>query len=302
MPGGAPALVLAALFVAAGGAAAAQEAPPDSARPVRHFELFPGGRTFPVPLAAPREAGLRGALLLADRPDLADGYPGTNLEAVAAVGHRIPVARLRRETTEGPGLRLEFEVGTFSRFFLGSPQRDLINTDYRVGASLVGTGGRWEARLALLHVSSHLGDDYLAKFSPPPRTISREGLSLLVARRLGAGVRVYGSGELNLHRNPGVERTALAAGVERDRRVERASRADGPGHGPDPAVWPFAGVDLRITDATDRIAAAFVAGAGIAVDGITLRLEGRGGFGPSAMGQFRSTDERYWGIGLRIEP
>lgn len=295
------ALVVTAFLLGAGGGAGAQPSPDSTGSP-DHFRLFPGGETFPVPVAAPREVSLRGALVFADRPDLANDYPGTNLEAIAALGHRIPVARLRRETPDGPGVRLEFETGVFSRFFLENPKRDLINTDFRVGAPLTVAFENWEARLVLLHVSSHLGDDYLDRFDPPFSTTSRDALSLLVARRLASRVRIYGGGDYNFHRNRGVERTVLEAGLEWDRRLDPDPPAAPSGPGIDVTAWPFAAADFRIDDLTDRIATALVAGVGLRVETVTLRLEARGGVGPSPMGQFRFTDERYAGLGLWVEP
>jgi hypothetical protein len=66
-------------------------------------------------------------------------------------------------------------------------------------------------------------------------------------------------------------------------------------------IWPYAGADFQITDLTNRVAGTLVGGAGWRVAGRILRLELRGHFGPSPMGQFRNIDEDYVGLAIRFE-
>lgn len=316
------ALAAATGIAAAGLSAHAQEAPGPEEDRVPDGRWFPDVPAFAPLLAAPLETGLRGAFLIADRPDLPEptddsGQPpddadcctsdfaGANLEADVALGLRLPVVRLRREDRRGPELVLGFETGIFSRFFMEAPEKDLINADFRVGAPLSARWRRWEGRLELRHMSSHFGDDYVRRFEPPFRQISLEGFELLVARRLGDGWRLYGGGEANfgISDQPGLragtERTAARWGLEFDPGW-RMSAEEG-----DPAgrtVWPYVAVDFRIASAADEVAGTGVAGVAFRVRGVGLRLETRGHFGPSSMGQLRLADEVYWGLGLRIEP
>lgn len=262
---------------------------------------FPGSTAFDPLLAAPREVSLRGSLVFADRdaPPGA-GFQGTNLEAEVSLGHRIGVLRFQRETAERPAVTLGFEVGVFTRFALEQRQRDLIEADFRVGAPLAMRHGPWEGRLTLLHVSSHLGDDFVRRFGDavPGRQFTRDGFELVVARRLPEGVRVHVGGEWNFHANPGVERTAARAGAAWDPAPPDAGGGSGDGF----RAWPFAAVALRATDATAGAAVTGTAGAALAVSGVVLRLEARGHTGPSPMGQLQGRDERFLGVGLRVEP
>lgn len=275
---------------------------------------FPEGTAFTPLLADPLETGLRGGFLLVDRPDLEPlppppggeappprDFEGTNIEADVALGLRLPLVRFRPETDAGPEIALEFETGVFTRFFMEAPEKDLINADFRVGLPLSARWRRWEGRLELRHVSSHFGDDFVRRFDPPFRQISLEGFEMLVARRLGGGVRAYAGGEANFNVSDtetiraGTERTAGRVGLEYD------PSASGRG-APSARVWPFAAADFRVASSTDRVAGTGVAGIGFRVGEVGLRLEARGHYGPSSMGQLRTADERYWGLALRIEP
>jgi hypothetical protein len=284
----------------------AQAAPGPAAAPAADDAggaWFPDSTSFAPLRAAPREVALRGAFLVADREDRPDDFRGANVEADVALGHRLGVVRLRGGTDDGPELTLGFEVGVFSRFFMESAQKDLIGVDFRVGAPLSARYRGWAARFTLRHVSSHLGDDFVNRFDPPPGQTTRDGVELLVARRLASGLRVYVGGEWNFHRNTGVERTAARAGIEWNpapgRRDARPGGAEGD---PRPAVWPFAAVDVRTTSLDDDVAASGAGGIALRVAGTTLRVEVRGHAGSTPVGGLRTRDESHLGVGLRVEP
>ncbi len=289
-------LLLSTAFLLVPHAASAQTAgsTSDTTRGVR---WFPRTSPFPSLLADPREVGLRGSFLLADRPRLG-AYSGTNIEADVAVGHRFGVVQLQGETASRPAVQLGFEVGVFSRFFMQTSTRDLIDVTYRVGAPISLGWRGWEARAELLHESAHVGDDFLSRFGYPYgpfHEVSREGLELLVARRLGPGVRVYAGGDANFHANPSVERTDLRWGGEWDPAPARAR-----GAGARLVAWPYAAADFFLSEFNRRVAGNGVAGVGLRVEGVTLRVEARGHYGPSTMGYFRNTPETFGGLGLRV--
>lgn len=285
--------------------AASQPAEPGTPAAAAGARWFPDTTAFAPLLAAPHETGLSGAFLLADRPELepvaegpdgaaSDDFRGTNVEAEVALGLRLPVVLLRQETAGGPAVVLEFETGVFTRFFMETSEKDLINADFRVGAPLsLGYRG-WEARLELRHMSSHLGDDFVRRFEPTFTQVSQEGFELLFARRLGGAFRLYAGGDwnFNLSDEAVVERKLARWGLE----FEPGARDGGRW------FWPFAAADFRLSDLTDEVAGTAIAGAAFRVGTVGLRLEGRGHFGPSPMGQLRRFDETFWGLGLRILP
>jgi len=290
--------------VATPGGARAQALPGDDEAP-------PGARWFPVSsvvaplLAAPREVRLGGGFISTER-DIEDSIDGRNLEAQVAIGVPIPVVRFQDEAPGRPAIDLGFEVGVFSRFFMESMEKELINTDYRVGVPLGIRHGMWEARLTVLHVSSHVGDDYLDDNPQAVFQVSREGLELLIGARPGADFRLYAGGDLNLGRSDDytgggsaddpyitfttVEKWALRFGAEWD-----------PGRQEGRAIAPFAAADFEVNEFTERIATYVTAGVSFRIEGVRLLLDAELHDGPSPMGQFRTVDESWLGVNLTVQ-
>ncbi|MFQ5747503.1 MAG: DUF1207 domain-containing protein [Gemmatimonadota bacterium] len=291
-----PRRAAAPILIAALGAAApaprlaAQESAASGGTDRHATEWFPDALAIAPLIAAPREVNLGAGLVFANREDSV-GFTGTNLEARVAIGHRLPVARFQREENGRPEVVLGFEVGVFSRFFMEAGQKDLIDSDFRVGAPLSLRRGAWDARLEILHVSSHLGDDFLSRFPRRVRQVFRNGLEALLARRLGRGVRAYIGADYNFSVARTVERTAGRAGLEWDPGSEAG----------EPAIQPFAAVNFEITSLTDRVASTGAAGLSMRVSDVRFRLDLRAHTGPSALGQLRTVDEDFLGLNLRGE-
>jgi hypothetical protein len=284
----------------------AQEEPAsDSTDAGLNNDWFPGSFVVAPLRAAPLEVRLGGALIVTDR-DIEDSIDGSNLESVVAVGVRIPVVRFQEEAPGRPAIDLGFEVGVLSRFFMESIEKEQIDTDYRVGVPLGIRYGMWDGRVTLLHVSSHLGDDYLDDNPQPVFQSSREGLELLLGVRPGFDGRIYVGGDLNLGRSedftgtgrPGdptvvfttVEKWAFRFGAEWD-----------PTQWGDRRIAPFAAANFEITEFTDRIATHVVAGAAFRIKTVRLLVNAEFHDGPSPMGQFRTVDERWAGANLTVE-
>jgi len=284
----------------------AQESPvPGAASGSPGTEWFPG-RFAVAPLrAAPLEVRLGGGFVFTER-DLEDSIDGTNLEAQVAVGIRIPVVRFQNERPGRPAIDLGFEVGVMTRFFMESIEKEQIATDYRVGVPLGIRYGMWDARITLLHVSSHFGDDYVDDNPQDVFQVSREGFELLLGLRPGFDGRIYVGGDLNLGRSddftgtglPGdpivifttVEKWAFRFGAEWD-----------PSQWGDKRIAPFAAADFEVTEFTERIASHVVAGAAFRIKMVRLLLNAEFHDGPSPMGQFRTVDERWIGASLTVE-
>ncbi len=121
---------------------------------------------------------------------------------VAAVGYGETFGLYRRQGKRaGDGLQFNIAGGLFAQFNLDSPSFDLINADYTVGFPVTYRQAPWSARLRLYHQSSHLGDEFLLRTQPERVNLSYESLELLVSRE-GRRWRVYGGGEVLVHRDP----------------------------------------------------------------------------------------------------
>ncbi len=255
---------------------------------------FPDVEPFPQLIAAPREVQVRASLVYADRPDV--GYDGRNIEAEVAVGHTLGLLRLDDGSSPDRAFTLGIEMGIFSRFFMEFAQRDLINSDFRVGLPLAFRSGAWESRFTIRHVSSHLGDDYLVRFLGDQLEggfgqTSKDGFEGLLARRLGESVRLYVGGEYNFHINEQMSRAGVRLGGE----WEPVEPGEGNGS------WPFFASDFEYASFSDKFAATLVGGMGFRVNGQRFRLEARARFGFTPMGHFRETDETYFGLGFALD-
>jgi hypothetical protein len=255
---------------------------------------FPGVEPFPQLIAAPREVQVRASFVYADRPEV--GYDGRNIEAEVAIGHSLGLLRLDNGSSPGRTITLGIEMGIFSRFFMESAQRDLINSDFRIGLPVSFRSGSWESRLMIRHFSAHLGDDYLVRFLEEEvmgsySQTSKDGFEGLLARRLGESVRLYVGGEYNFHTNENISRAGLRFGAEWD-PVE-PGEANG--------QWPFLAGDLEYASFSEQLAATLVGGMGFRVNGQHFRLEARARFGFTPMGHFRETDETFYGLGFALD-
>jgi hypothetical protein len=138
----------------------------------------------------------------------------------------------------GNGWNVGISGGLFGLFNLEAESFDLINADYTVGVPLTWRQDKTSARLRLYHQSSHLGDEFLLNARPERINLSFESLEGLIAYDL-TPFRVYGGGEVLLHREPAdLDRLMAHAGIEY--------------LGAEPATLvpglrgrPFAGLDLK---------------------------------------------------------
>ena len=261
---------------------------------------LPDVEPFKPLIATPREVQVRASLVYAKRPGIVGyqsvGYGGPNVEAEVAVGHTLGLVRLDDGSTPGRAITLGIEMGIFSRFFLEAPQKDLINSDFRIGFPFAIRSGPWEYRLTIRHFSAHLGDDYFVRFFDDttqggfPQT-SKDGFEGLLARRLGESGRLYVGGEVNFHKNERMSRAGLRFGAEWD------SVESGEGNG----RWPFFAGDVEYASFSEQLAATLVGGMGFRVNGKRFRLEARARFGSTPMGHFRETDETFVGIGFALD-
>src|ERR1041385_6315853 len=89
---------------------------------------------------------------------------------IAAVGIADQFAFFRAAAGRpGNGIQLGLAGAVFAQFDLGSPSSDLLNADYTIAVPLTFRAGPISARARVYHQSSHLGDEFLLRPSPPKR-------------------------------------------------------------------------------------------------------------------------------------
>jgi hypothetical protein len=184
---------------------------------------------------------IAGAPMLVRR-DAPAGSENVSPEAEVGFGYRLPVFRIRDARNGGPALDLALEAGVKARFALGEGANGLLNSDFRVAVPVGARSGRWEGVLSLVHVSSHLGDNFIEQ-NPDFEggAISRNGFEAMVLYGIVPDVRVFVGGDYNFA-TAGVETVAGRFGLDttlgsagpapfapsaRFRRASRTSRSAG---------------------------------------------------------------------------
>ncbi|MDD3651988.1 DUF1207 domain-containing protein [Immundisolibacter sp.] len=196
----------------------------------------------------------------------------------------------------GDGWNVGISGGLFGLFNLEADSFDLINADYTVGIPFTWRQGARSARLRLYHQSSHLGDEYLLNAAPERINLSFESLEALLAYDLEP-FRVYGGGEVLLHREPGdLDRLMAHAGIEYFSRQPATLLPGLRGR-------PFAGLDLKSFEEHDwKLDSSLKLGmqfdAPRSDHYLRLLLEGYHGYSPH--GQFYSDRISYFGLGVQF--
>jgi hypothetical protein len=251
-------------------------------------------RTFVVkPLANTRSGVDIGTGPLLVRRDPPVGLGDYRSEADASLGYRVPVYRFRTAGQDGPGLDIGIEAGVLSRFALGlgDEKNGLINSDFRIAFPIGLDFGAWEGALVPVHVSSHIGDDFIVEHPEiRPGASSRNGVELALMYSLEPGLRLFGEADYNWS-TVAVERVGARFGVDIDPPAFRGRR------------WrPTGAVELHVSDITSGPGVTGTLGMALRTGTGDVRLGLTGHVGPSEMGQFRRFDEEYFGLFLTFVP
>ncbi|NLG63165.1 MAG: DUF1207 domain-containing protein [Candidatus Cloacimonetes bacterium] len=234
----------------------------------------------------------RGPFMLTDSVDAA-----SDVQATAALGGTLPVALLGE--WNGGSAVLAVEAAAFARFRIEYPSRDDLGTDWFISLPVEIRHGDWAGRIAIMHRSSHLGDEFMIASGAERIEFGHEAIELTAARMLG-NTRVYGGGAWVFRSNTAYEMRTRGLGEH-----DRAELEVGAEH-----VWrfgavgeAFAGVDVQAAERTDwRASVALAGGAGLTYGGRSIRLVVRYHDGVSRLGEFFLTDERFLGLDLVIIP
>lgn len=266
---------------------------------------LPRVRYFSEPIADPHLSRFAGGIIHTtlfarngpdeERADF-DLRAERDIQAFASFGGTLPLWRVAQ--WEGGGLVLGFQAGIIARFRMNVSANDLVATDWIVAAPLEIARGRHSARLRILHWSAHLGDELISFRGAEPIVFSQEAAVVLLATSPVDWLRVYAGGTAVM-RSTGID--DLPSGDVRDRGEARV--------GAEVTFFPWLGDHAGLVAAMDWKRAErtewrsqFSSLAGVAVGGeaLNLRLVGRYFSGPSALGQFFRTHERYWGAEIAL--
>jgi len=268
---------------------------------------FPEVAYFSTPIASVREPtfalGSVWSGVFRDRASPAERAPfdlqGGNLEtssqADVALGGSVRIWQ-PKQWVDG-GLTLGLQAGVFGRFRLDVSSADLVASDWIVAFPAEIARGAWSGRFRLQHWSAHVGDE-LIEAGVERIDFTTETLEGLLAYRSG-DLRLYGGGSLvvrsslenELQLGPDFSDDVLIR-FGADASLRPWSRED---------VTVDGGVDWQSSDRTAWSGQLVIRFGLVVNDGArSARLSGIYHRGPSPMGQFFLTEDRYWGIELNL--
>ncbi|MGQ0814125.1 MAG: DUF1207 domain-containing protein [Gemmatimonadota bacterium] len=261
-------------------------------------QLLPNGPLMPGAIADGREPrvaiGFVSSTLFADELVARAGQglgpgeePESDVHGVVQLGTNFPLLRIRSAVVSLQG-------GLISRFRLEAQDNDALSSDFMIALPVSYSGGAWQARMRLIHRSSHLGDELVQNTTIRRLEYDHEEIDGLIARFIGP-LRVYGGGTLTLASSFGSDEWGIQFGTDLRRAV-----GWGPGVGGSTSGWGYtAGIDWQrhsIANGHSRFSA--VAGIGRWGPAGQIRLDSVFQTGASPIGEFFPERERYWGLQL----
>src|SRR5690606_5167792 len=224
-------------------------------------------------------------------PDPEDA--ASDVVAAVSLGVIFPLIHVA-ESARG-GVVMYADARVFSRFRLEYESRDDMGQDWFVGGGFELRQDAWSGRAAIIHRSSHLGDEFVEMTGAERIEFGSEQLDVTAAYDVDGIARLYAGASWIFRSYLGWEPQLVALGV-RDRAVFQAGadnvwmlREDSP-------LALYAGLDVQVAERTEwdpGIAAAV----GFGVQSRrSMRLMARFYDGPSTMGEFFLTPERNFAL------
>lgn len=258
-------------------------------------ELFPDTYLFRPYVASDHRPGF-GILLLAADPGIAD--TGTGRFSLR-LGGRFGIVRWGGEEDGGRALQLGIEAGFRGQFDLES-SLDNVGWDGNYGFSLTSRRSeRLAWKLAVFHLSAHVGDEYAERTGRRRAGYTREELQAAVAWRAALRWRLYGEAAWGY-----VLRADDAAGRELQEpgRLEAGVEYDGPLRLLSGRAGWFAAVDATAYQESDwRPDVTVHAGLSFPKRERRWRLGVLLYDGRVPLGEFFRDEESYVGLGLWLD-
>jgi hypothetical protein len=268
-----------------------QEPPAWSAGSTRTIRLFPSGEVYPVYVADPHRTTNAVAPTFYTHMRLPDASsPRTFL---AAGGH-FGMLRIEPPVTGGRFWQISLDAG-MDALFDSQFKNDAIGWDGNYGLTITtaATTSRLGFKVAVLHISAHLGDEYEERTDIGRINYTREELALGAGWRFRPRWRAYGEvGIAYIMRSDGQEPLRLQSGLE----------YEGP-----PALlggrmgW-YGAVDVSSLEERDwRLDSAFEGGLVTRSGGHAYRLFAKWYDGRPTVGQFSAISERSFALGFKFD-
>ena len=254
------------------------------------FRLFPSGDVYPVYVADPHRATNTITALVLPRVRIEEtSTPRIGLGA----GGRFGMLRVDSGRPGGRSWQVSIDAG-LDAVFDSDHKQDAIGWDGNYGLTVTTASG-WPLafKFAVLHQSSHLGDEYAVRTGRTRINYTREEFALGVSWRLARRWRAYGeTGVAYVGRYEEQEPWRARGGLEFESRPTVFGGR---------FAWfgaaDFSGWEERAW----RLDTAVRGGIVTRADGRTYRIGMGWTDGPPPLGEFFQTSEGWFGFGLWID-
>jgi hypothetical protein len=257
----------------------------------RSIELFPAGEVFPVYAADPhRPSNQLGIGFYATTEIPATRSPRWTLSG----GGRFGILRIDSSAPDGRAWQISIDAG-LDAVFDSQNSNDGIGWDGNYGLTVT-TGrasSRFAFKVALLHVSGHLGDEYEERTQIDRINYTREEIVVALSFRPRTRLRIYGElGAGYIMRSDEQQRMRWQMGGE----YERPPTVFG-----GRMAW-YGAVDFSLMEERDwRLDTCLQGGLVTRNKGRTIRLFGQWYDGRPTLGQFTAYSEAVISLGLKVD-
>jgi hypothetical protein len=257
----------------------------------RSIELFPAGDIFPVYAADPHRPTNHLAIGFYSTTEIpATSSPRTTLSG----GGRFGILRIDSSTPDGRSWQISLDAG-LDGVFDSQYSNDGIGWDGNYGLTVTTTkkASRFAFKLAVLHVSAHLGDEYEERTHTSRLNYTREEMAVAAAWRPRPHAGVYAEfGVAYLMRSDDQHRMRWQMGGE----YERPPTVFG-----GRMAW-YGAVDFSLLAERDwRLDTSLQGGLVTRNDGRTYRLYSQWYDGRPTLGQFTGYSEAALSFGFKID-
>ena len=257
----------------------------------RSIELFPAGDIFPVYAADPHRPTNQIAVGFYASIDIPDT---SSPRSILSGGGRFGILRLDAGTPDGRSWQISLDAG-FDSVFDSQYSNDALGWDGNYGLTVTTTKrtSPFAFKLAVLHVSAHLGDEYEERTQAPRLNYTREELAVAAAWRPRPRARIYGELAIAyLMRIEDQHRLRGQMGVE----YERPPTVFG-----GRMAW-YGAVDFSLLAERDwRLDTSLQGGLVTRNNGRTYRIYSQWYDGRSTLGQFTAYSEAALSLGFKVD-
>jgi hypothetical protein len=171
-------------------------------------ELFPDdGHLYDPYLAAQRQSRTAVKVILPT------GGDDNHKKIENTIGFNIPILRWTNRADPSVGTELQFETAVFARFDR-KERWDMDASDWRFGIPLAHRDGDLSWKIHLYHLTSHLGDEYMARTGREPSDYHLEEAAFGLSWDASEGQRLYGEAGLAVYTSGPTDNGRLQAGWE----------------------------------------------------------------------------------------